>query len=67
MIKKRKGYFKNSCDRHGLLFGTDECPTCQFDDYISMVKKDAYDDGFNLGFKYGRDSQLRKPRIDSRE
>ena len=49
----RKGFFKNRCDKHGLLFATEDCPSCQMEAYISAITKRAYDDGYKQGYDVG--------------
>ena len=54
----RKGIFKNRCERHGLLFATEDCPSCQLETFISATtaraREDGYKHGYDVGFEHGK-------------
>lgn len=50
---RRKGIWKNTCERHGLLFATEECPSCQLDAWMSAKTQEAYEKGYDHGYENG--------------
>ena len=50
---KRKSIWKNTCERHGLLFAVEECPSCQLDAWMSIKTQEAFENGLEQGYKRG--------------